>query len=99
LHRSDSEELLRALNLFDARFRKANVPDFALPLRLLKKSELIVFRYCRIDSVQLIEIDPIDSQPAKAAVKFLAQSLRPAIDLPLAGPGTVEAALRGNDEM
>ena len=98
LHRHDREKPLRALNLLDADFRQPDVPDLALALRLLQKSELVVLGHGGVDAVQLIEVDAFEAQPPQASVERLAEALGTAVRLPLVRTRPIEAALGGDDE-
>ena len=93
------KNVLRPLYLLNADLGEPDVPDFALVLRALEKTELIVFGHCGIDPVQLVEIDPIETQTAKAAVKFLTQTFGTAVDRPFIRTGPVVTTFRRHHEM
>ena len=82
LHRDDGEELLRALNLRHADFRKSHVPDLAFAPRVLQEAELLFFGHRRIDAMELIEFDAVEPQPPQAALEGPAQTVGATVDLP-----------------
>ena len=53
LHRHDLEKPLRPLNLVDADFRQPDLPNLALPRRLLQNPDSIALRSVGVDSVPL----------------------------------------------
>ncbi len=86
------------LNLTDAHFRQADVLDFALRLQILQSAELVFGRDLRVDSMQLVKIDPIQTQPAQASFAGGPQMFRPSVFDPLVGTRPFEAALCGDHQ-
>ena len=50
-----------------AKFGESDVFDFALCLQVLESSELIVRGHFRVDAVELVERDAVETQAAEAA--------------------------------
>jgi hypothetical protein len=70
--------------------------DLSLRLQLLQSADLIFSRHLRIDSMQLIKINPVETQPAQAALAGGSQVFRrPVLEL-LVGTGPTKAALGSN---
>src|ERR1700681_803183 len=59
LHGDDVEEPACPFDLLDCDFRETGVTDFPFALEVADRSELILFRYLRVDAMQLPEIDAI----------------------------------------
>src|SRR5713101_6392016 len=88
----------RMLNLSHAHFRQADVFDFSLRLQIPQSAELIFSRHLRIDSMQLIKINPVQAQPAQAAFARGSQVFWLSIFNPLVGTWAVKAALGGDHQ-
>jgi len=71
---------------------------FALRLQIPQGAELIFSRHLRIDSMQLIEIDPVQAQAAEAAFAGRSQVFGLSIFNPLVGTRPVKAALSGDHQ-
>ena len=67
--------MLCALDVGHADLGQSDVSNLAVLLGALQKTELFVIGHVGIDAVELVEIDAIEAQPAKAAVKFLTQTM------------------------
>src|SRR5580693_2431643 len=74
------------------------MPDFALRLQMLKSAELVFGGYLRIDSMQLVEIDPVQTQAAQTAFAGGLEMRRPSVFDPLVGTSPFEAALCGDHQ-
>ena len=95
----DGNDRLRVLNLGDAHFRQADVFNFSFGLQCFERSELIVGRNFRIDSMQLIKIDALETQAPQAAFASGSQMLGLAIFHPPVGTWPLEAALCGDHKI
>ena len=62
LHRDDRNDLPRGLDLLDRDVGEANVPDLPLCPQLGKCAEGVLERNGWVDRMQLIEIDPIETE-------------------------------------
>src|SRR5580698_5557924 len=93
LHAHDRNNCSGVLNLAHAYFRQTDVFDFPLCLQISQSAELIFSRHLGIDSMQLIEIDPVEAQPAQAAFAGRSQVFGAPILHPYIRTGPVEAAL------
>src|SRR4029453_11421102 len=58
LHRDDLHQRPGSLQLLDADVRQADVTDLPLRPELDQLSERVLHRYCRVDRVQLVDVDP-----------------------------------------
>src|SRR5712671_3570061 len=86
------------LNLLDAHFGQTDVFDFSLRLQIPQSAELIFSRNFRIDSMQLIKINAIQSQAAQAALAGGSQVFWLSVFSPLVGTCAVKAALGSDDQ-
>src|ERR687897_248603 len=98
LHRHDCDDRARPLELVDRHVRDPDVPDFALVLQLLHRSNGVLQRHLRVGRMQLVDVDPLQPEPAQAALARLLQVLRAAVARPLPRPGAQETALRGDHQ-
>ena len=98
LDADNRHNLLRVLDLADAHFRQSDVFDLPLCLQVLQRAELIFGRHFRVDPMQLIKIDPVETQTAQAAFAGGPQMLGSSVLSPLIRTRTFQAALGGDHE-
>jgi hypothetical protein len=72
-----------AFDLLDAHFGQPDVSDFPFAERSSQEPELFVLGHGRIDSVKLIEIEAVESEPAQAAFERCPKALRATVDVPI----------------
>ena len=96
LYRGDRNDLERALELLRVHVREPYEPYLALLAQRCDRLHRSLERDLPVDRVQLVEVDPIDPEPAEAPLARLPQVLRAAVRLPPPRPGADEAALGGD---
>src|ERR1700677_5111486 len=72
------------------------MPDLTRVLELFQRAEALFHRHLRVDSVQLVKIDPLQLQPPQAHYHALLKVFWPSILSPLIRTGAGEAALGRN---
>jgi len=65
--------------------------DLALSLQILQRPNLIFSRYFGIDTVELEQVDPLETQAAQTAFARSSQMFWPAVLDPLIRSRTIEA--------
>src|SRR6516225_1412525 len=73
--------------------RHADTANFALTLKVNEGPDRILDRHTMIDGMELIEVDPLESQPPQTVRTSAAEMLRPAIDVPVARTRARQPAL------
>jgi len=86
LHGGDWHDAPGCLDLFDRHIREADVPDLACIAQFCKRADRLLQRDRRVHRVKLVEIDPVESEAAKARFANRAQALRSAVGTQLPGP-------------
>src|SRR5262249_9026578 len=93
----DGNDRLGLANLSHRNVRQANPADLPFPGKLCQCTDAFCEWHIGIGSVQLIEIDALDSQRAKRPFTGLAQRCRPSVPFPTAA-GTSESAFGAVDD-
>ncbi len=75
------------------------MPDLALALQRRERRDRVLEANVRVDAVQLIQIDPLEPQPAQAALQRVAQVRRAGVRAPVVGTGSRPATLRGDHDV
>ena len=83
--------------LLEREVRDADHPDLPLVAELLERADRLLERHLGIVAVQLVQVDPLELQPAQARLARLAQMLGPAVADPVL-QSPAEPALRRDDE-
>src|SRR6202011_2848846 len=78
--------------------RQSGVENLPLPAQIRKRTELVRGGDLRIDTVELVQVDPLETQAAQAPVDSLAQMIRPPVLHPPSGARALEAALGRNHQ-
>src|SRR5437879_4848148 len=95
---SSGVSLSFAAATFSSKCAKADVPDFAGILHLLKRAERFFNRNLGIDSVQLIQIEPLEAQPLQTSFDSLFEMFGTTIWHPLAWSRPCETAFCRDDQ-
>src|SRR5262249_52046383 len=82
-NRNDRRNRLRTAQLAHCDVRHADVADLALILKLLQRAHRLFDRHARIDTMQLLEVEPLDAQVAETLLGLTADRPRARVDRPL----------------
>ena len=83
----------------DRDVRDSDLADLALGLKILESPHGFLVRHVRIRSMQLVELDRVQSQPAERPLTRLPQVVGIAIGIPLIRTGPHVPALGGDQEV
>ena len=86
--------LTRSLDLVDANRGDAHVPDLGLIAILPNYSQARLQRRLGVDTMKVIELDPVDAKAAQALFDLGAQSFRSSLTRPVPTLGGDKASLR-----
>ena len=92
LDRDDRGRRLRDAQLRLVDVRQTDVPDLALRLQLDERADRVLVGHLRVGSVELVEGDLLEPEPAEAVVTHLTQMVGVRVRRPPAGTGALEAA-------
>src|SRR5215467_3840105 len=99
LHRCHRRHFAYRLDLLHAYFGQPDVSNLALSLKIEQRADLIFQSHLWVDSVKLEEIDPLESEPPKAALARRTKVLGTAVFDPLVRTGPLKTCLRRNHKI
>ena len=67
------------LELVGVDLRQTDVPDLALVAERGQLTDLVLQRHVRVDAVEIVQVDPFDAEPLKAALDMPPQRFRAAV--------------------
>src|SRR6185503_21268418 len=94
----DRDDAAGGVDVLDADLGETEVTHQAFALEIPKRVELLAGGYLRVDAMELIEVDPVESQTAETAFQLPSQVLGPTVGHPLVRPRAKEAPLGGDDQ-
>ena len=90
---------MRLAELLDRHVAEPDVPDLPFPLELEECADRLAERHRRVRPVELVQRDLLEPQAAEAAFARLLQVIGSAVGRPPPGARTLEASLRGDDQV